>query len=291
MLKEKFGSSNQQDEYKNAFREEIGALMPLATNSCKNSDLNDARREDRISHFILRLAFCQIPEQSDWFVRLETELFRMRFQYETRKNLASFLSSNDLNLKSVDFVDVLELLSSHRVYLNSGTAFISINDLVALVSPRFRDNITASMNHARKEIGFLQENDRLIPLMTNIVKGGVSYRKEFQDPNAEHISPDMGASSATFRKATVWTLLEGQNSSKRWTAKSLRKNMLTTFATCTARREAALTKSLYRVHPLFLVVYRPRKTATDVRSTVGLNIDQINHILDLSKTHRFDKIF
>lgn len=74
----------------------------------------------------------------------------------------------------------MELLSSHRVYLQEGIAYISSSELIALVGPRFRENISYSMAHARRQIGFLQEEDRLIPLMRHMVRGGVAYRKEFQ---------------------------------------------------------------------------------------------------------------
>lgn len=76
-------------------------LMPLLVNGCKKVDLEAARREDRISHFILRLAFCQTQDQADWFLRQEAELFRMRFQLETPNNLQQFLKTNGIELNPV----------------------------------------------------------------------------------------------------------------------------------------------------------------------------------------------
>lgn len=78
--------------------------MPLAANHCFKVDVNAARREDRISHFILRLAFCQVQEQSDWFIRQEVELFRMRFQNETEKGIRQFLNANGIKINLVIFI-------------------------------------------------------------------------------------------------------------------------------------------------------------------------------------------
>ena len=60
------------------------------------SGRKQARRDDRISHFILRLAFCQSVEMSEWFIRQETELFRMRFQMETTSNKLALLKANNI---------------------------------------------------------------------------------------------------------------------------------------------------------------------------------------------------
>lgn len=41
--------------------------MPIATLNCPANKISEARRQDVISHFILRLAFCQRTVQNEFF--------------------------------------------------------------------------------------------------------------------------------------------------------------------------------------------------------------------------------
>uniref|UniRef100_A0A915DK93 DNA primase large subunit n=1 Tax=Ditylenchus dipsaci TaxID=166011 RepID=A0A915DK93_9BILA len=185
-IKEKVGSA--RDEYKKEYLKEVGALMPLATLVCPQDQLAEARRQDRISHFILRLAFCQNMEQSEWFTKLETELFRMRFQLEPVPSIMQFLRLNSISLEQLDpaerkllaedlseshsipveqvlkteffkvsFDEVFELLFSYRVYLKDGIAYITANELLALIAPRFRENLCSSLARARRHLGFCRK--------------------------------------------------------------------------------------------------------------------------------------
>uniref|UniRef100_A0AC34QQY6 Uncharacterized protein n=1 Tax=Panagrolaimus sp. JU765 TaxID=591449 RepID=A0AC34QQY6_9BILA len=85
-----------------AYVSELSTLMPLAVGKAFNETLPKARRADRVSHFILRLAFCQSPEQTRWFINQEVELFRFRFGLETRANVMSLVKSNNFNLTKVE---------------------------------------------------------------------------------------------------------------------------------------------------------------------------------------------
>jgi DNA primase large subunit len=84
------------------------------------------------------------------------------------------------NLLKVDCWDVVELFALYRLLIKDGFAYISDNELIALVAPKFRENISLSLAHARRNIGVLQEEERLIPLMKHMVSGGIAYRKEFK---------------------------------------------------------------------------------------------------------------
>ncbi|KAI1708182.1 eukaryotic and archaeal DNA primase, large subunit domain-containing protein [Ditylenchus destructor] len=219
-LKERFGSA--RDQYRKEYLKEITTLMPLAVLACSPDELAEERRKDTISHFILRLAFCQNQEQSEWFVRQETELFKMRFQLEPIGSIMQFLRLNKIDLEPVSesekkaiaydlmqshvisgevvmktefykvpFNEVFDLFYSYKLYLKGGFAYITSNDLLALVAPRFRDNITASINHARVHLGYLQEDDRLLPLLKQMTKKGITYSAKLKDPNVADISPEM----------------------------------------------------------------------------------------------------
>ena len=43
-------------------------------------DYDTGAREDNVSHFILRLAYCQTEDQRRWFLTQESQLFRHRIE-------------------------------------------------------------------------------------------------------------------------------------------------------------------------------------------------------------------
>uniref|UniRef100_G3UQS1 Uncharacterized protein n=1 Tax=Meleagris gallopavo TaxID=9103 RepID=G3UQS1_MELGA len=61
----------------------------------------DARRKDHISHFILRLAYCQSEELRRWFLQQEMDLFRYRFHELTEGLRQKFLDHVNLSFEAV----------------------------------------------------------------------------------------------------------------------------------------------------------------------------------------------
>ncbi|XP_067421643.1 DNA primase large subunit isoform X6 [Emydura macquarii macquarii] len=77
------------DEYKSRLEHELRKLkFPY---KALIEDDYDARRKDHISHFILRLAYCQSEDLRRWFIQQEMDLFRYRFNELTDDLVQKFL--------------------------------------------------------------------------------------------------------------------------------------------------------------------------------------------------------
>ncbi|KAI5617452.1 DNA primase large subunit [Silurus asotus] len=62
----------------------------------------EKRRKDHISHFILRLAYCQTEDLRRWFIQQEMDLFRYRFNELSPKYKTDFLHKNNLKYETIN---------------------------------------------------------------------------------------------------------------------------------------------------------------------------------------------
>ena len=135
--------------------------------------LQAERRKDHYSHFILRLAFSATEDLRRRFARIESTLFRLRFQNDDaverkdftgslslkwepvsdvdRERLAQDLLAATPGLRradleeggwfKVDFEQVPELVELRRVLVRDGKAYVPAREQVSLVLAAFSANL------------------------------------------------------------------------------------------------------------------------------------------------------
>ncbi|ELW65563.1 DNA primase large subunit [Tupaia chinensis] len=66
-------------------------------------DEYEPRRRDHISHFILRLAYCQSEDLRRWFIQQEMDLLRFRFNILPKDKVQNFLKDSHLHFVARSF--------------------------------------------------------------------------------------------------------------------------------------------------------------------------------------------
>lgn len=150
----------------------------IESTGCSTADAEShVRREDYISHFILRLAYCRSQDLRNWFVSRELELFKMRFHNLSTDGVKLFMKANHLDytpisneekneIKSgllqstfgyshvaiensdfykVRFTEVLDLLRNMSVYVCKGYAYVPTSELVSCVMSWYRSHLNAAL--------------------------------------------------------------------------------------------------------------------------------------------------
>lgn len=150
---------------------------------------------DRISHYILRLAYCRSDELRRWFLQQELDLFRYRFSILNHDEKKNFAAENDLGYTKIDdnerdeianklskcgkgameseyykvfFTEVLDLVRTRKVYLQNGYAYVKFSDLISIISNHFREHLSKELARTCRSLPRLEEDNRLLPLLNNL---------------------------------------------------------------------------------------------------------------------------
>uniref|UniRef100_A0A8C7WMW1 DNA primase large subunit n=1 Tax=Oryzias sinensis TaxID=183150 RepID=A0A8C7WMW1_9TELE len=158
------------------------------------------RRKDHISHFILRLAYCQTEDLRRWFIQQEVDLFRYRFTDLPPQQKLEFLHKNNLKYNTlsdkeknelsdkllmssysvsgvtveklefykVPFQDALDLVRSRKVYLKAGFAFVPQQDIVTIVLNDFRTRLSKALALTARSLPAVHSDERLHPLLNHL---------------------------------------------------------------------------------------------------------------------------
>lgn len=150
----------------------LDKYLPLDSNSSGSTGLFAQRQKDHYSHFILRLAFSSTEDLRRRFIRVETTLFRMRFNNDDLNERAMFISGLDFDWwgpvtdeerqeyaaelaatagprKSaeddgwfkVDWDRVPDLIEGRRVFLKHGKAYVPAREQSSMVVAEFSSRL------------------------------------------------------------------------------------------------------------------------------------------------------
>ncbi|KAL4640910.1 DNA primase large subunit [Arapaima gigas] len=160
----------------------------------------EKRRKDHISHFILRLAYCQTEDLRRWFIQQEMDLFRHRFNYLVSKSKSDFLHRNNLQYDTINaeeknslmeklinssyafsgctveeqdfykvpFQDALDLVRTRKVFLKDGFAYVPHQDIVTIVLNDFRTTLSKALALTARSLPMVQSDERLQPLLNHL---------------------------------------------------------------------------------------------------------------------------
>ncbi len=181
-------------------RDAIPETLRKATRSLKLRG-----RKDHLSHFILRLAFCQTEESRRWLTEYEKQLFRYRFLtatsdakdrfFETQKlnfspmsraqltaevgsSLAGWYGQDCNSFYKVSFEEALDLIRRRKVIIWGGFAYVDQKQLVTLLEARFRIHMNKQLARLARIRSSLKRDPRVGPLVTALTSGSAqaSYK-------------------------------------------------------------------------------------------------------------------
>lgn len=164
----------------------LDKYLPLDSNSSSNTKLFSQRQKDHYSHFILRLAFSSTEDLRRRFSRVETMLFRMRFNSDDLSERSAFVSNLDLDwwepvtddekiryaaelaamvsgkkMNSedgtwfkVDWERVPDLVESRRVFLKAGKAYVPGREQSSMVVAEFTSRLERQLEVSNRAFLF-----------------------------------------------------------------------------------------------------------------------------------------
>lgn len=209
-----------KNELNGIIKKILDKRLPMSSNmarTVKGNSLDEERRKDHYSHFILRLAFSRSDELRIRFLRAESTLFRFRFVNEETRERQAFIDSLDFQWESVSqeekdvfyeklqassqrnienesffkvpFFKVPDLVERRAVFVHKGYAYVPFSEQVSLVVEEFEENLKKALESTAKSLPRLDEDDRLLPILNHLSKGFVA-------PESSIVAPKSGAITA-----------------------------------------------------------------------------------------------
>ncbi|KAH6720305.1 eukaryotic and archaeal DNA primase, large subunit-domain-containing protein [Leptodontidium sp. MPI-SDFR-AT-0119] len=190
----------------------LDKYLPLGSSTSGSTTLQAERQKDHYSHFILRLAFASTEDLRRRFSRVESMLFRIRFQADNLRERQSFVEGLNLDWETVsdderrefseelraagggyptriedesyfkvDWERVPELVENRRVFLKAGKAYVPGREQLSMVVAEFTGRLDKALEMTSRALPRLDEDDRLTPILAHL-------SNNFTTPDANYSS-------------------------------------------------------------------------------------------------------
>jgi len=212
------------EQYQKLIDDELTKINKAYT-TCRREDYRETVRNDIISHYLLRLAYCRTEDLRRWFIATECDYFRYRFVKEMQASdkLKKFLEVNKLKMDEVKdeekrdifgllkaaappgqsqttdtsyykvpFTSVLDLVRRRTVFLKDGYAYVSQNDLASIIiGSHFRPNLSLLLTKASRMVHLIDEDPRLKPILVNLPKRHLGKRYDEKSGALDNLRASM----------------------------------------------------------------------------------------------------
>ncbi|KAF9005580.1 eukaryotic and archaeal DNA primase, large subunit-domain-containing protein [Cyathus striatus] len=196
------------EEVKKVTEAQCNKYLPLHASTAKYMLVDEERRKDHLSHFVLRLAFCRSEDLRRRFVKAESTLFRVRYETDDYREREQFLNSRDFNwipvtdsekqeyrkelfscypgakveserekafsretYYKVRWTRVPDLVEKRRVFLQRGWAYVPGKEQSSIVYQEFEVHLNRALEVTAKLLPRLDEDARLVPVLNNLSQG------------------------------------------------------------------------------------------------------------------------
>jgi DNA primase large subunit len=188
--------------------------------------LKNQRRKDHYSHYILRLAFARTEDLRRRFARVETMLFRLRFEQDNTRERQAFIDTLNLNWEvvsdeekrelaeplmsstprlqrldqenwfKVDWTRVPELVEHRTVLIRKGKAYVPMREQASMILTEYTSQLEKGLELTSRALPRLDEDDRLSPILDHL-------SKNFATPDAGYTDSDASVPGAPITAANI----------------------------------------------------------------------------------------
>ncbi|KAF8894535.1 eukaryotic and archaeal DNA primase, large subunit-domain-containing protein [Infundibulicybe gibba] len=196
------------DELKTVTTAQCQKYLPLSASTARTVDRDTERRNDHLSHFVLRLAFCRSEDLRRRFVKAETTLFKIRYDGDGQDDRSRFLESRKSNwtvvtdaekelyraelnscyqgfktesdriaafatetFHKVKWTRVPDLVEKRRVFLKGGWAYVPHREQSSIIFQEFEAHLEKCLQATARSLPRLDEDTRLLPILDNLSQG------------------------------------------------------------------------------------------------------------------------